>query len=712
MTMCRLLCVGSMLVLAGSAACAALLHAQDFEDGALGPWSVPEGRDLTTVEVVGPEGGVEPFAGERCLRMAGTQMWNLADLTLAEPIVLDEPVWLSWAWRAEGPVGQMAVNLLIEGEPRPVFSTVGRFGRSAVGRWDRFVARLDLYRPDLAGKTLTGLRVAARCDVGAELPEGRAPEHSLFIDDVRIATGADAEPARQIAADEATPREYAGPQRFTLHRGEGVTVWHTPALAPAMEASVAPEATGDEVRLRLAGNEAESFELVVDIAAAGRTTVRLAAAPLTSADGATIPAEAIYWHPVRTVPLMTRMGFPVELRWPDPLSQDREDAVEGPGSARLWVTVQAPAGTAPGRYTGELQIALEGAAEQSVTVPLSVEVLGFELPRRPSFRTNQQLWGPKRGETRPWLELLGRCKQFDANMWYSDTEERRWRIEELGQNAIRINMVGGHGPTPTRYGDADIGTDEHREAYVNHLRQQLAWVRESGWEDLAFVYIWDENWGSVQVFEHVRYLGGLIRAETATIPILAALPVNEAVEGLVNIYLAEYSPPGTIERRLAAGDQFWRWGNVDLQLGKTPLSVRMSYGFESIRRHFTGAYSWGVSSWGDADPWVDPQRDNWSGSLFYPGGHEGSTPEGPVPSIRLELLRDGIEDYEYAVILRGLLEGRGDDEADRARELLARAEALSERDPNLRRMDEQIDELAEIRTQMQDAIVRLNAEDR
>ena len=37
---------------------------------------------------------------------------------------------------------------------------------------------------------------------------------------------------------------------------------------------------------------------------------------------------------------------------------------------------------------------------------------------------------------------------------------------------------------------------------------------------------------------------------------------------------------------------------------------------------------------------------NGNGSLYYPG------PIGPVSSIRLEVLRDGIEDYEYFNLLR------------------------------------------------------------
>jgi hypothetical protein len=294
-------------------------------------------------------------------------------------------------------------------------------------------------------------------------------------------------------------------------------------------------------------------------------------------------------------------------------------------------------------------------------------------------------------------------------MWYSGAEERIWRIEKLGQNAIKINGVGGHGPKVTRYGDADIGTDEHREAYVAHVAKNVEWVRENGWEDRAFIYIWDENWGNMEVFDHVNYLAGLIREMTEEIPILAALPVNERIEGVVNIYLAEYSPPGTIERRLAAGDEFWRWGNVDLQLGKSPLSVRMSYGLESVRRHFTGAYSWGINAYREDDPWVDHHRNNWSATAFYPGGHEGSQPDRPVPSIRLEMLRDGIEDYEYVTILRDLIEdSEAEAEAERAREIIARAEALSERGNGFRRLDEQIDEMAQVRREMQDAIARMN----
>ena len=72
---------------------------------------------------------------------------------------------------------------------------------------------------------------------------------------------------------------------------------------------------------------------------------------------------------------------------------------------------------------------------------------------------------------------------------------------------------------------------------------------------------------------------------------------------------------------------------------------------------------------------------NGNGSLFYPG------PEGPVASIRLEVLRDGIEDYEYLARLRQLVTQVTTDETlmanEATRALIAQAEQLLAIDPQL-----------------------------
>ena len=64
---------------------------------------------------------------------------------------------------------------------------------------------------------------------------------------------------------------------------------------------------------------------------------------------------------------------------------------------------------------------------------------------------------------------------------------------------------------------------------------------------------------------------------------------------------------------------------------------------------------------GEKRPW-----GNGDGRFIYPplaaadANPSGPVLEGPVDSIRWEMLRDGIEDYEYFVILRNGLEAKGD----------------------------------------------------
>ena len=55
--------------------------------------------------------------------------------------------------------------------------------------------------------------------------------------------------------------------------------------------------------------------------------------------------------------------------------------------------------------------------------------------------------------------------------------------------------------------------------------------------------------------------------------------------------------------------------------------------------------------WAAGDTWSNPQtfkQFNGEGVLFYPGTDAGI--DGPVASMRLKSLRDGLEDYEYLVL--------------------------------------------------------------
>jgi hypothetical protein len=79
------------------------------------------------------------------------------------------------------------------------------------------------------------------------------------------------------------------------------------------------------------------------------------------------------------------------------------------------------------------------------------------------------------------------------------------------------------------------------------------------------------------------------------------------------------------------------------------------------RYRCTGLLYWSTCFWGSPprNPWDNPTYgDHWNGEgvLFYPGREAGI--DGPIASVRLKNLRDGMEDYEYFVLLENL--GGGD----------------------------------------------------
>jgi hypothetical protein len=94
-----------------------------------------------------------------------------------------------------------------------------------------------------------------------------------------------------------------------------------------------------------------------------------------------------------------------------------------------------------------------------------------------------------------------------------------------------------------------------------------------------------------------------------------------------------------------------------------PVNFRIQPGFISQSLDLTGMLYWRVDKW-PSDPWNNVNNagtyssSNYPGEgmLVYPGGPVGV--KGVVASMRLKWLRDGVEDYDYVQILKGL--GKGD----------------------------------------------------
>lgn len=146
--------------------------------------------------------------------------------------------------------------------------------------------------------------------------------------------------------------------------------------------------------LHAAGNEFESFQVVVDAHRALRGASVAIGGSLRGPDGEVIPASALtiyrevgYRVGTDGKPPSDREGSPGI--WPDALIPARDtfygerrnafpvDVAAG-GKMVAWIDVLVPAGQKPGTYRGSMRV--RDASGPLAEIPVAVEVLGFSIP--------------------------------------------------------------------------------------------------------------------------------------------------------------------------------------------------------------------------------------------------------------------------------------------------------------------------------------------
>ncbi len=166
----------------------------------------------------------------------------------------------------------------------------------------------------------------------------------------------------------------------------GVGLWWASSGWKVNQTRPLPTAKGDSVRISVAGNEAESAQLVVrpETALTGLTAT---VGELRTESGAVLPAEATDVLRVGYVKVeIASDEFGSVGNWPDPLPALKKDGINVPAGQNqpLWIRVKAPDNTPAGLYRGQIMVKAEG---YEAVVPLEVQVHGFSLPETTTCRT-------------------------------------------------------------------------------------------------------------------------------------------------------------------------------------------------------------------------------------------------------------------------------------------------------------------------------------
>jgi len=163
-----------------------------------------------------------------------------------------------------------------------------------------------------------------------------------------------------------------------------------------------PAPRSDQVTIRCAANERQSFQLLLNAKDDGVTLTGVEVADFKS-NGHRIPSSAVSVRRVEFVPIrkssyitpgriLGEVGDPLVPVFDSSRSRESSDSevsrlpLRQTSTTALWFTVSVTPGTPAGVYSGEATLRVAGA--EPVSVPLSLEVYEFELPEYSTFRSN------------------------------------------------------------------------------------------------------------------------------------------------------------------------------------------------------------------------------------------------------------------------------------------------------------------------------------
>jgi len=276
-------------------------------------------------------------------------------------------------------------------------------------------------------------------------------------------------------------------------------------------------------------------------------------------------------------------------------------------------------------------------------------------------------------------------------------------------------MGGGtfHSRIDPKIGKYGAETPKYREVFSSYMGQLESHFRDRGWLDVPYIYWFDEP--APKDYEFVCAGFERLKRHAPALRTMLTEQPEEALAGPVDIWcpVSHHYDHEAAKWRRNHGEQFWwyvccgpkePYCTLFIDHPATELRVWL---WQAWRRGIDGILVWSTNYWTSSAAFPDPAHPqnpyedpmgyrssygtpkgvkafwgNGDGRFLYPPesaavpGLSGPGPviEPPVSCIRLEMLREGIEDWEYLYLLRDLIERR----KAKGAEDLAEFEALLE----------------------------------
>jgi len=456
----------------------------------------------------------------------------------------------------------------------------------------------------------------------------------------------------------------------------------------------------ERVELHAARDESESFQLVVIPGGKALEGVAVEPAPLAG-PGGKLDLEWNRVGYVKTAP----PSYAVEYVgwWPDPLWPPGPFDLAADGRQPLWFRVDVPPDAAPGRYAGQVTIR---HGDQAVSIPVVLHVRGFRLPRPGKLATPFGLYAfaLARGYDakapyhevmspevyRRWCRFLAEHRLTPKNVAREyitvKQDDGAWQVDLSGLDQTVASLA------PQYYAPYSFCLD--RLPSANTLWKDAPTPDPAPWVDktAAIAAEWKRRGLPSQVYLYgpdeprktdypfLRDLYTRLRKAVPGFPIMQTIgdPNPQDLVRLVDIWcpLTARAETDFYRDRLAAGDTLWTYvccgpkpPHANFFIDEPAIDHRALF-WQARKLGATGLLYWCVCWWpglptpaSGAPALPDVPIDmadagtyqsfkcNGDGMLVYPG------PDWtPYSSMRLEIVRDGVEDYEYLALLADLVE--------------------------------------------------------
>ena len=443
-----------------------------------------------------------------------------------------------------------------------------------------------------------------------------------------------------------------------------------------------------EVEVSLARNEKESFQVAVLPAADTLRNVSVSVSDLKSAGGPVFPRDRIHCDVVGYVETKARPPYGTAHIgwWPDPILNFLGPVEIAAGDLQsFWIRVRAPQGQPPGVYRGTLTVSAEGVPPQNFG--LTVRVRAFTLPDHSPLPVaitfaphdypadeKQPLQGEYRNSPDYPIHAWKQHKLAWADMLadYYINYDSLYRsgppdfeiVKHLRDRGQLVSFNLGIFDAAARGGDAASNA-------LAGLRVAYHQAKALGVLDHAYIYGFDEC--KPEMFPLLEQTAQTLRREfPGALLMTTSYDHSFGLDTVVKTIDAwcpltpSFKPDQAAQAR-AAGKQVWWYiccgphhPHANLFIEYPAIEGRLLMGAMTAKQRPDGFLYYQISIWNSRRPITRGPFTDWDPRSWTTYHGDGSWtcvgPDGtPLPTIRLENFRDGLEDYAYAVILEEII---------------------------------------------------------